>query len=255
MSAQNGMNDATVAAVVGERHTAACVVPMAADLYAPGRVRRTSPDTATALIVGPYPSDDPGPDVAPHAGALGRNGAFGAVSVVPDIRPERWGKLTLNTMSNAMAGLTGLRSENLWSTAEVVDVVTAIAHETATVAAASGVAAAPVLGRISHATLLAADTWGNDAWRDVHSFMRDTSGERVGRSSNRASLLQDIEKGRRTEVHHLNGWVAATASQLGVQTPVNARITTEVESVELGLRPPALANIDGLVELVHKVYG
>ena len=250
MSAQNGMNDAQVADIIGADRTEGCVVAMAADLLDAGHVRRTSPESVSALTIGHLRPGDIR-DLNLCAELLG---ALGNVTVVDDLWPERWGKLCLNTMSNAMAGLTGLRSDQLWSDDAILDVVTALAHETATVAAASGVSAAPVLGRIPHRTLLAAARRGNEAWREVLSAMQSVSAERVGKRGNRASLLQDIEKGRRTEIHHLNGWVAKRGHALGVPTPTHARIVSDVETVEAYRRPPAVENAKSLIELVRRTY-
>ena len=251
MSAQNGMNDCVVSEIVGAERTVGCVVAMAVDLLEAGLVRRTSQADVAALTIG-HLRPEHMRDLTPFAEALG---ALGRVDVAPDIWPERWGKLTLNSMSNGLAGLTGLRSELLWSSENVLDVAIALAHETAMVAAASGVYAAPVLGRITHDTLLDADRRGNPAWCEALNIMREIASVRVGRRGNRASLLQDIEKGRRTEIRHLNGWVAARGAALGVAAPTHAKIVSEIETVERRERPAAGRNADVLVASVRDLYG
>ncbi|HUC13791.1 MAG TPA: ketopantoate reductase C-terminal domain-containing protein, partial [Acidimicrobiales bacterium] len=39
------------------------------------------------------------------------------------------------------------------------------------------------------------------------------------------SLLQDLRKGRRTEIEALNGYVADKGHQLGIPTPLNRALT------------------------------
>ena len=40
-------------------------------------------------------------------------------------------------------------------------------------------------------------------------------------SKNRSSMLQDLEAGRETEIHQINGWISRTARRLGVPSPFN----------------------------------
>jgi 2-dehydropantoate 2-reductase len=44
-------------------------------------------------------------------------------------------------------------------------------------------------------------------------------------AANRSSMLQDMERGRRTEVDAINGAVAERGLRLGVPTPVNQTLT------------------------------
>jgi len=251
MSAQNGMNDASVAAIVGDDRMVACVVALGADLMEPGLVRRSSAEDAPSIIIGHLA---PGRDRSVIERLGDMFSPLGGVKVVDDAWPERWGKLTLNSMSNALAGLTGLWSDRMWSEPLTLDIIIALGHETASLAEAEGIASAPVLGRIPQSLLIAADSVEGDAWAEVAAEMRAISAERVGKKANRASLLQDIMRGRRTEIDYLNGWIARRGSELGVATPTHARMVDELKSVEAGERPPALDNAVGLAQAVREWY-
>lgn len=251
MSAQNGMNDDAIASTVGDKHTVACVVAFGADLHNAAVVRRTTPVAAESIIIGhlwPNRSHDQLEMLRQHFEPLG------GVRIVDDIWPERWAKLILNSMSNGLAGLTGLMSNALWSDAQVLDVIVALGHETALVAAADGVEVAPVLGRISHRLWLDASSKSNDAWAEIIAIMREVSTERTGSKSNRASLLQDVLKGRRTEIAYLNGWVCSKGALLGVDTPAHAMLVDEVQPIELTLRMPNLSNVDKICTSVRGWY-
>ena len=50
--------------------------------------------------------------------------------------------------------------------------------------------------------------------------------------AHRASMLQDLERGRRTEIDSLNGAIARYAAQAGLATPVNATITALIKALE-----------------------
>ena len=54
----------------------------------------------------------------------------------------------------------------------------------------------------------------------------------------RPSLLQDVLRGRRTEIEELNGFVVKRGRELGVPTPMNAAVVREVNRHAVGqLRP------------------
>ena len=49
-----------------------------------------------------------------------------------------------------------------------------------------------------------------------------------------ASMRQDLMKGRRTEIDHMNGAVAALGERYGLPCPVNAALTTMIRFLEAG---------------------
>jgi 2-dehydropantoate 2-reductase len=51
-----------------------------------------------------------------------------------------------------------------------------------------------------------------------------------------ASTLQDLQKGRRTEIDHLNGAVVALGAHYGIACPVNAALTTLIKQLETQAR-------------------
>jgi len=68
----------------------------------------------------------------------------------------------------------------------------------------------------------------------------------AGYGDARPSMLQDFDRGRRTEVEFINGYVAALGPRHGVPTPVNAAIVEVVEAItrrELAPDPGLLARI------------
>ncbi|MBI2162286.1 MAG: hypothetical protein HYU25_18240 [Candidatus Rokubacteria bacterium] len=62
----------------------------------------------------------------------------------------------------------------------------------------------------------------------------------------RASMAQDIAKGRPTEIDHMNGYVLAQGRERGVPTPVSAAVVEVMHEVEERVRKPEPQNI-GLV--------
>jgi len=63
------------------------------------------------------------------------------------------------------------------------------------------------------------------AWEKVIRVATETS-------KNICSMRLDIERGRKTEIDHLNGAIAGYGSELGIQTPANSLITALIKSQE-----------------------
>jgi 2-dehydropantoate 2-reductase len=53
-------------------------------------------------------------------------------------------------------------------------------------------------------------------------------------AENRSSMLQDIEKGRRTEIDSINGKIVEVGKEHGVETPVNSVLLALIKGIEEG---------------------
>jgi len=144
------------------------------------------------------PGDERG---AAHAAAelavLLRRAGFSAEEV-PDGRAAQWAKGALNCGLNPVAALLGVANGEVPRTPWFRWAVDA-ARETALLARATGLDL-PERG-----------------WRERLAALCAATAE------NRCSMLQDLEAGRRLEIDHLNGWVAAQATRHRVPAPRNRR--------------------------------
>ena len=59
-------------------------------------------------------------------------------------------------------------------------------------------------------------------------------------------MLQDVIRGRRTEIDHMNGYVAARGREVGVPTPLNEAIVGLIKKIERGELKPDESNIEHL---------
>ncbi len=66
----------------------------------------------------------------------------------------------------------------------------------------------------------------------------------------RASMLQDIEKGKPCEVDAINGVVSDYGRKVGVPTPVNDRAVEIIKSIERGERKPSFENLSLFDDLI-----
>ena len=66
----------------------------------------------------------------------------------------------------------------------------------------------------------------------------------VGPGRSRNTVLQDLLKGRASEVELINGFVAEESLRRGRSAPANARIAEIVRRIETGTLQPSIANME-----------
>ncbi len=63
----------------------------------------------------------------------------------------------------------------------------------------------------------------------------------------RSSSLQSLERGRRTEIDFLNGYICDRGQENGVPTPVNDSVVSMIRQIETGTRRISLENLNDTV--------
>src|SRR5574338_54995 len=145
--------------------------------------------------------------VEPLADACTRAGM--PATAVADARPPQWRKVIFNASTNPVGALTGLTHGRLCERPDLRAFVSGLVDEGKAVATAQGIELdADPEELIDHA-----------ARPDVAY-------------GHKASMLQDIEAHRATEVDYLNGGIARFGRELGVPTPLHDTITALVKGVE-----------------------
>lgn len=142
------------------------------------------------------------------ADALSSSGLDGRVS--PDIRREVWRKLIFNCVINPITAMLGIEVGAI-ADRHLDPLKRLVVDECLAVAAA--------------AEGLTFDT----------DFVQ-TIGAVFGPSRNIASMRQDLESGRTTEIDYLNGAVAALGSRVGVDCPVNRALVQIIKALEAQVR-------------------
>jgi 2-dehydropantoate 2-reductase len=239
VSTQNGINEDWVAPVIGYTRTIGCVVTIGAGLEEPGHVTRTSAPTRPSFAVGEL-NGMLTPRIQELVTVLTPAGPAHATA---NLWGERWAKLTVNSMANALAGITGLGSAALRREPEAFPICLQIACEALTVAQTLGVHVEPVGGLPAQAYLEASRGIGREA---LHAKWME-AGQSLG--AGRPSLLQDVLKGRRTEVDYLNGYVVRKGREVGVPTPMNEAIVAITKRLEAGELTQGQANLKLLTTL------
>lgn len=223
---QNGLNDERVAAVAGRHRTLGCVITIGAGFYEPGHVIRT--DTGTVgFKIGEH--DGGVTDRARELADL--MNAVAPAQVTTNLFGERWSKLAINCMANPLAGLTGLGSAEVRIDPRVSAVGIHLGAEVVMVGRAVGHEVEPIYGI---AVQRFVDAYGGKGLRELLTDVAEVARKRGG---GRPSLLQDVMRGRRTEIDYLNGAVCDHGRKVGVKTPYNDAVVGIFKDLGVGFKP------------------
>jgi 2-dehydropantoate 2-reductase len=150
---------------------------------------------------------------------------------------ERWSKLCANAMGNPVQAMSGLGSFEIASS----EVGRAITIHLAAESARVGLALGYTIPKINGA---AAEQWADadrrETWQALDDMLRPKSAS--GRNW-KASMAQDVAKGRPTEIDYMNGFVVEKGREAGVPTPVSAAVVETVGEIDRGQRKQAAENI------------
>jgi 2-dehydropantoate 2-reductase len=251
VSLQNGINEPRIAAIAGAERTVGAVVHMNAAIFDPSLVQRFSHPEWATYSLGEL-DGSPSPRVDALAEMLS---AAGHTDVSRSIYGALWSKLAVNAMANPLGGITGLTSRQVWGDPDIAPLAVRLAAETVAVGEALGHKVEDVhpTGAPSPLTagLLARTASDPAAMATATAILAALAAARAGRE-NPVSLLQDLLKGRRTEIDYLNGQVVTSAATVGVPTPLNSAIIPIVKEVERGRLKRRRENALGLVDLPAK---
>lgn len=220
LSLQNGVDNAdTIAAALPQAKVFAGMVPFNVAERAPGHFHQ---GTGSAI----YADADPALD--PLAAAFEAAGL--PLERSPDMKGVLWGKLLVN-LNNAMNALSGVPLAVQLSQRDYRRAWALAIREGLSLVNAAGIKPASVLP-LPIRRLPFLMSLPNFLYRRIMARQKT----RVDRHA-RSSMADDLAKGRKTEVDHLNGAIVKLADRLGRRAPVNARIVALVRAAESGAAP------------------
>ena len=238
---QNGINDHRVAAVAGKERTLGCVITIGAGMYEPGHAMRTDNGSVGFKI-----GELDGKDTARAQHLAKVLSAVAPTKVTTNLFGERWSKLAVNCMANPLAGLSGLGSAEVRSVPGPARVAIQVAAEAISVGRGCGFEVEPIYGIEAQRFV---DATAGKGWETVEADMGASVKFLTG---GRPSMLQDVMKGRRTEIEYLNGYVCAEGKRLGVPTPVNDAVVKTVLSFKVGALKPDPKNLEPIAAVLPR---
>lgn len=192
-SLQNGVDNAERLSALLERTVQPAVVYVASEMVAAGHVRHHG---RGELLLGPAPANTRWVSPFAQAGI--------ALQLSERVREMLWTKLAINCAYNALSALGDRPYGEMVAVPGVWDVMRAAVQECMAVAKADGTALP------------------TSVWQDV---------ERIAQTmpTQFSSTAQDLQRGRRSEIDHLNGHVVRRGQVLDIATPVNQVLHTLVK--------------------------
>jgi 2-dehydropantoate 2-reductase len=196
LSLQNGVENAERLRALLPQEVAAAVVYIGTEMAGPGHVRHHG---RGELVIEP--------STASAAVAQAMIAAGVPTEISDNVRGALWAKLILNCAYNALSAITQLPYGRLVKGAGITAVMRDIVDECVAVAQADGV------------TLPG----------DVDAAVRRIAETVPGQYS---STAQDLARGKRSEIDHLNGLIVRRGEALGVPTPANRLLQAIVKLIE-----------------------
>jgi 2-dehydropantoate 2-reductase len=201
---QNGLGNEEAIARHVERVIRGTTFP-AGKITAPGVVQW---DVKGDTTLGPF-EERPAPleQVERLADACTRGGM--PTQAVQDARGPQWRKVIFNAATNPLGALTGLTHGRVCEQPALRHLASLLVDEGKAVATAQGI----------------------ELDADPEELIDYAARPEVA-YGHKASMLQDVETHRQTEVDYLNGGIAAAGNRLGVPTPTHDLIWALVKGVE-----------------------
>lgn len=198
LSLQNGVDNAERLREVLGRPVLATAVYVATEMPGPGHVRHHG---RGELVIGTSPASTAVAAMFRQAGVQ--------TEISDNVRSVLWTKLIVNCAYNALSAIPQLPYGRMVAVEGVTAAMKDIVAECMAVAARTGV---QIGDDILDKVLALAP-----AMPDQHS-----------------STAQDLARGKRTEIEHLNGYIVREGERLGVPTPANRLLTVVVRLMEAG---------------------
>ena len=230
ISAQNSLNEEWVAPLIGAERVIGCTLELSGELFEPGRVKRNTNHATTKFVLGELDGR-----ITPRLQEIAQIlSSVGKTGVTTNIWGAKWTKLVAVSMVFGLDVILWLRPWQILEALECLPLSLKLAKEAVQVASASGRVLDPVFGLNSEDFLKSTDEAFKKLQTNIH---RD-----IGKEA-RTVMMQDIEKGRPTEIDYLGGLVVKKGREVKVATPLNEVVTSLVKQIEQGILKPGLSNL------------
>lgn len=196
LTLQNGVDNAERLQAVLPQEVAPAVVYVATEMAGPGHLKHHG---RGELVIAPSRTSNEVAAMFEKAGV--------PTQVSDNVIGALWMKLILNCAYNALSAIAQLPYGRVVQGVGVESVMRDVVQECIAVAHASGVALP------------------GDAWQTVAGLVQTMP-------TQYSSTAQDLARGKRSEIDHLNGYVMRKGELLGVPTPVNRVLHALVKLIE-----------------------
>ena len=235
VSLGNGLVQDRIADIVGEGSLIWGVVEWGATNLGPGHLARTTR--------GPFIIGEPDGEVWARTRQLAEAlGTVDGANVTGNIRGQVWSKLLVNSAFSGLGAVSGLLYEEVVADPDGSEAALAVWREGHDAGMAQGLELEDVLGVPANALVVRGSEDQARADAALEIAMRQAG-------ATKASMLQDLERGLKTEVDVINGAVVEKGREHGIETPLNAHVVELMHAMERGERKPGRDVFEELLSL------
>ena len=230
---QNGLPEVGIADILGEERVLGCTVAWGATMKEPGMCELTSEPDALSFSLGAI-SEKKSKHFAKVKELLEM---MGTVDVEENFLGTRWSKLLINSAFSGMSAVLGCTFGEAAKPRESRRIVQALIKECIDVCKVGGIRIEPVQGK----DIVKLLDYTNPLKRAFSFFIIPIAIRKHAKL--KASMLQDLEKGKLTEVDAINGAVSDYGRKVGYPTPMNDRVVEIIHKIEQGILCPSFDNL------------
>lgn len=230
---QNGIPELQIGEIVGDNRTLGCTVAWGATMKGGGVCELTSQPDSLTFSLGSLTKE--------------RNAHFeevkallekmGEVEVDENFVGTRWSKLLINASFSGMSAVLGCTFGEAAQPKASRRIVQALIKECIDVCATGGIRIEPVQGK----DIVKLLDYKSGLKKALSFFIIPIAIRK--HALLKASMLQDIEKGKLTEVDAINGVVSAFGRKVGCPTPMNDKVVEIIHRIEKGELTPSFDNL------------
>ena len=230
---QNGLPELQIAEIVGAERVLGCTVAWGATMLGPGCCELTSAPDSLTFSLGAI-SEKPSARMDEVKALLE---LMGPVEVDPNFIGTRWSKLLINASFSGMSAVLGCTFGEAAGDKASRRIVQALIKECIDVCAKGGIRIQPVQGK----DIVKLLDYHGPVKKALSFFIIPIAIRKHARL--KASMLQDLEKGKLIEVDAINGAVCAYGRQIGFPTPCNDKVVEIIHAIEQGSLTPSYDNL------------
>ena len=230
---QNGLPEMQIAEILGEERVLGCTVAWGATLQSPGVCELTSEPDALSFSLGAISKQR-----SKHFDKVKELlELMGKVDVEENFIGTRWSKLLINAAFSGMSAVLGCTFGEAAGPKESRRIVQALIKECIDVCKKGGIRIEPVQGK----DIVKLLNYTNALKRAFSFFIIPIAIRKHAKL--KASMLQDLEKGKLTEVDAINGAVSDYGRRVGCPTPMNDKVVEIIHRIEKGELKPDFSNL------------
>jgi len=232
---QNGLPEIAIAELVGPNRTYGCAIAWGATLIGNGVCELTSEPDSISFSLGSFNPNTSQEKIATIKSILE---SMGKVEVEKNFIGARWSKLLINSAFSGMSTVLGCTFGEAAKNRASRLCIQRIIKECIDVADKAEIKIEPVQGK----DITKLFDYNSKLKKIISYHLLPLAIKK--HKLLKASMLQDIEKGKKTEVDEINGAVCRYGFKYNFPTPYNDMVVKVMHEIEAGTAKPGFHNLE-----------